>query len=109
MNKPLLLLVAVFALLALAAPDALATMGAGGGLSHESSLEKIQASLTGPIPCIFALAGIIDCGTALVLGSDMNGFLRAFLAVIIGVCILIGAPTVISAVTGKGSLFTAGV
>ena len=29
MNKPLLLLVAVFALLALAAPDALATMGAG--------------------------------------------------------------------------------
>ena len=88
MNKPLLLLVAVFALLALAAPDALAT---------------------GPIPFIFALAGIIGCGTALVLGSDMNGFLRAFLVVIIGVCILIGAPTVISVVTGKGALLTAGV
>ena len=109
MNKPLLLLVAVFALLALAAPDALATMGAGGGLPYESGLEKIQASLTGPIPFIFALAGIIGCGTALVLGSDMKGFLRAFLVVIIGVCILIGAPTVISVVTGKGALLTAGV
>ena len=104
MNKPLLLLVAVFALLALAAPDALATMGAGGG-----GLEKIQASLTGPIPFIFALAGIIGCGSALVLGSDMNGFLRGFLVVIIGVCILLGAPTVISVVTGKGALLTAGV
>ena len=39
----------------------------------------------------------------------MNGFLRAFLVVIIGVCILIGAPTVISVVTGKGALLTAGV
>lgn len=109
MNKPLLLLVAVFALLALTAPDALATMGAGGGLPYEDGLEKIQASLTGPLPFIFALAGIFGCGTALVLGSDMNGFLRAFLVVIIGVCILIGAPTVISVVTGKGALLAAGV
>ena len=58
---------------------------------------------------IFALAGIIGCGSALVLGSDMNGFLRGFLVVIIGVCILLGAPTVISVVTGKGALLTAGV
>lgn len=108
MNKTLLLLVAIFALLALAAPDALATMGAGGGLPYESGLEKVKASLTGPVPFIFAIAGIVGCGTALVLGSDMNGFLRSFLVVIMGVCILIGAPTVISVVSGKGALLAAG-
>lgn len=47
MNKPLLLLVAVFALLALAAPDALATMGAGGGLPYGIRPRKDSGQLDG--------------------------------------------------------------
>lgn len=109
MNKPLLLLVAVLPSLLLPHRMRWRRWARAVAFLLESGLEKIQASLTGPIPFIFALAGIIGCGTALVLGSDMNGFLRAFLVVIIGVCILIGAPTVISVVTGKGALLTAGV
>ena len=63
-------------------------MEAGGGLPYESGLED-SGQLDEALFPSSSPWRIIGWDPALVLGSDMNGFLRGFLIVIIGVCILL--------------------
>lgn len=76
------------------ASDAFAGAGTGGNLPYESWLESIRNSATGPVAYAFGLIGIVVAGGGLIFGSDLNGFFRSILVVILVMALLVTANTV---------------
>ena len=51
-----------------------------------------------------SIAGVIVGFATLYWGSDMNGFVKTIILMVCLVCIVLGTPSFISAITGKGAL-----
>ena len=68
-------------------PDAFASMGSSGEYAY-----------------LVSIAGVIVGFATLYWGSDMNGFVKTIILMVCLVCIVLGAPSLISALTGKGAL-----
>lgn len=49
------------------------------GLAWESPLQMVVNSITGPVAYVFAIVGVVVSGFALVLGGDIQGFVRGLL------------------------------
>lgn len=88
-------------------PDAAWASEGGGGLPYEDYLSNIRESFTGPVAYTFAVAGIVGAGGALVLGGDLNGFIRALLLLVLVAALLVGANAVLGSISGGGAAVAA--
>jgi len=76
----------------------------GGGLPYESYLTQIRQSATGPIAYAFAIVGIVAAGGMLVLGGDLNGFVRTLMMLVLVVSLLVGANAMLTSISSGGAL-----
>jgi type IV secretion system protein VirB2 len=81
------------ALLAMFAPDVLA---GGTNLPYVSAMQKLQDSLSGPWALSLTVVGIVAAGGALILGGDLNGFVRAMIMIVGVGAMILGATSIIS-------------
>ncbi|TNW17056.1 TrbC/VirB2 family protein, partial [Xylella fastidiosa] len=68
---------------------------------------RIRASVTGPFAFTVAIIGIVGAGAGLILGGDMNGFLRTLIFIVLVLSFLVAAQNSLSAITGQGAEITA--
>lgn len=84
--------------------DALAAAGGGGGLPYESWLDNIRQSITGPVAFATAIIGIVGAGAALIFaGSEMNGFLKTIIYIVLVMAFLVGAQNIMSGLFGTSA------
>ncbi len=76
--------------------DAWAGPGTGGSLPYESWLTAVRNSATGPVAYAFGIIGIVVAGGGLIFGSDLNGFFRSMLVVVLVMALLVTANTVMT-------------
>ncbi|MDE9463113.1 TrbC/VirB2 family protein [Xenorhabdus bovienii] len=81
-----------------------ATGGGGAGLPWESPLNKLKQSFSGPVAFVIALLGIISCGATLIWGGEVSEFTRRIIYVILVVCLIVFANTLLT-----GALFSGAV
>lgn len=74
-----------------------------GGLPYESFLTKVRTSMTGTVGYTFALVGIVVAGAVLVLGGDLNGFVRSLMLLVMVVALLVAANSVLASISGGGA------
>jgi len=74
--------------------------GSAGSLPWEGPLEKLRASITGPVAFIIALLGIIACGATLIWGGEISEFTRRIIYVVLVVCIIVFANAILENVVG---------
>lgn len=99
--------IAIFAVMMLsmnAAHAADATAGGGSGLPWEGPLDKLKQSISGPVAFVIALLGIIACGATLIWGGEISEFTRRIIYVVIVVCIIVFANSLLT-----GALFSGAV
>jgi type IV secretion system protein TrbC len=99
----LLLVFGALALMLLA-PNAHAAAAAGGGLPFDTWLDKIVASVTGPIAFGVSVIAIVAAGSMLIFGGDMNGFLKTLVFIVLVLALVIAAKNTLSAITGTGAV-----
>lgn len=81
-----------------------ATEGGGAGLPWEAPLIKLKKSISGPVAFVIALLGIIACGATLIWGGEVSEFTRRIIYVVLVVCIIVFANTLLT-----GALFSGAV
>jgi len=81
------------------AADAQASGGAG--LPWEGPLDKLKKSISGPVAFVVALLGIVACGAQLIWGGEVSEFTRRLVYIVLVVCVLVFANTLLT-----GALFT---
>lgn len=81
-----------------ASSDVLASStGSTAILPYESWLMSFQKSLTGPVAFSVALIGIVASGITLILiGGEINGFIRAMIYMVLVMTFLIGANSLMT-------------
>jgi len=84
------------------AADALA--GGGAGLPWEGPLNKLKQSISGPVAFVIALLGIISCGATLIWGGEVSEFTRRIIYVVLVVCIIVFANTLLTGVLFSGAV-----
>lgn len=91
-------------LFAVALPsDAFASLGSSG-LPTDTGFQTIYNFLTGEFAFLTSVAGVVVGTATLLFGGDMNGVVRFAILMVILVCFLLGAPGLISVLTGKGAI-----
>jgi len=81
-----------------------ASVGGGAGLPWEGPLDKLKQSISGPVAFVIALLGIIACGATLIWGGEVSEFTRRIIYVVLVVCIIVFANTLLT-----GALFSGAV
>ena len=81
-----------------------ATEGGGAGLPWEGPLTKLKQSISGPVAFVIALLGIVACGATLIWGGEVSEFTRRIIYVVLVVCIIVFANTLLT-----GALFAGAV
>ena len=100
----MLVLLTLMVLVALvAAPDALASEGGGGGQPYEGWLANLRNSVTGPVAFTLAIVGIVIAGSVLIFGGDLNGFFRTLVFIVLVMALLVGAQNMMSSFFGRGA------
>jgi len=80
-----------------------ASQGSGGGLPYEPFLDRLRASVTGPVAYILSLLGILVGFGGLLFGGDLNGVFRMLLMLILLISVLVGAQNMMSSFFGTGA------
>ena len=73
-------------------------------VANVKTFQMIYNFLTGEYAYLVSIAGVIVGFATLYWGSDMNGFVKTIILMVCLVCIVLGTPSFISAITGKGAL-----
>lgn len=81
-----------------------AQQGGGAGLPWEGPLDKLRQSISGPVAFVIALLGIIACGATLIWGGEVSEFTRRIIYVVLVVCVIVFANTLLT-----GALFSGAV
>ncbi len=103
-SRHLLAMALFLAVLFLLAPEAHASAGAGGGLPYEGWLEKVVSSISGPVAFSISMAALIGAGSALIFGgTEMNGFLKTLLYLVLVLALIVAARSALSSITGTGA------
>ena len=71
------------------------------GLPWEGPIEKLRKSFSGPVAFGIALLGIIGTGAGLIWGGEISEFMKRMIYVILVVCIIVFANTLLT-----GSMFS---
>jgi len=99
-------------LLALAVHPAHAADASGGGgasLPWEGPIEKLRKSVSGPVAFGIALMGIIGTGAGLIWGGEISEFLKRMIYVILVVCIIVFANSLLTGAMFSGAMVPSGV
>lgn len=79
-------------------------IGLGGGdMPWDDPLDKLRASVTGPFAFVMSLLGIVIGASILIFGSDLNGFFRFMVLIILIISVLIAAQNFLASRFGKGA------
>jgi type IV secretion system protein VirB2 len=70
-------------------------------LPYEEGIEVIYNSMTGPVPFVISLVGIVACGAMLIFGGEISGFMRTIVFVILVVAIIVQAGAVVNMLGGE--------
>jgi type IV secretion system protein VirB2 len=95
-----LLLLIIFMLIP---QQAHAAAGAGGGMPWEGPLDQLRASVTGPYAFVLSLLGIVIGASILLFGSDLNGFFRFIVLLVLIISVLIAAQNWLAGTFGRGA------
>jgi type IV secretory pathway VirB2 component (pilin) len=95
-----LLLLTIFMLMP---QQAHAAAGAGGGMPWEGPLDQLRASVTGPYAFVLSLLGIVIGASILLFGSDLNGFFRFIVLLVLIISVLIAAQNWLAGTFGRGA------
>jgi TrbC/VIRB2 family. len=74
-------------------------------LPYEGGLRALYGSLTGTVPFIISLVGIVACGALLIFGGEISGFMRTLVFIVLVIAIIVQAAALITAVTGQRDPF----
>lgn len=85
-----------------AMPDAAHAAG-GGGLPWEGPLDKLKDSLTGPVALAISLIAIVIAGATLVFGSEIDGFARKMIVIVLVIALIVAANNVLSGLFGAST------
>lgn len=83
------------------------TGGGGAGLPWERPLATLRKSVSGPVAFAVALLGIIGCGSTLIWGGEVSEFARRMVYVVLVVCILVFANTMLTGALFSGAMVPA--
>lgn len=102
-NKSLAVAVAVLVVCLVFPGTALAVedIGEGGGLPYEDGLKSLAASITGPVPFVISLAGIVGCGAMLIFGGEISGFMRTMVFIVLVVAVIVQAGSIVTMMKGS--------
>ncbi len=89
------------------AADASGT-GGGAGLPWEAPMDKLRQSISGPVAFVIALLGIIACGATLIWGGEVSEFTRRIIYVVLVVCLIVFANTMLTGALFTGAMVPAG-
>ncbi|MCD2514654.1 TrbC/VirB2 family protein [Comamonas endophytica] len=81
-----------------------ASDGGGAGLPWEVPLGKLKKSVSGPVAFAIALLGIIACGSTLIWGGEVSEFTRRMVYVVLVVCMIVFANTMLTGALFSGAL-----
>lgn len=96
------LMIVVFAALALTFPGtALAEGDAAAGLPYQKGIDTFYKSMTGPVPFIISLMGIVGCGAMLIFGGEISGFMRTMVFIVLVVAVMVQANSIVSLLGGS--------
>jgi type IV secretory pathway VirB2 component (pilin) len=65
-------------------------------LPYQKGIDVFYASMTGPVPFIISLMGIVGCGAMLIFGGEISGFMRTMIFIVLVVSVIVQAKSVIS-------------
>ncbi|OHV78543.1 TrbC/VirB2 family protein [Rhizobium sp. LCM 4573] len=85
------------------------TGGGGAGLPWEGPLDKLKKSISGPVAFVIALLGIIACGATLIWGGEVSEFTRRIIYVVLVVCLIVFANTLLTGALFSGATIPEGV
>jgi len=80
------------------------TGGGGAGLPWEGPLDKLKQSISGPVAFVIALLGIIACGATLIWGGEVSEFTRRIIYVVLVVCLIVFANTLLTGALFSGAM-----
>ncbi|MDD3550664.1 conjugal transfer protein TrbC [Proteus vulgaris] len=84
------------------------TGGGGAGLPWEGPLDRLRQSISGPVAFVIALLGIIACGATLIWGGEISEFTRRIIYVVLVVCLIVFANTLLTGALFSGAMVPAG-
>ncbi len=103
----LLLVLAAVVIFGDAAHAADATSGGGAGLPWEGPLAKLRQSVSGPVAFGIALMGIVATGATLIWGGEVSEFTRKMVFIVLVVCIIVFANTMLTGALFSGATIPA--
>jgi type IV secretion system protein VirB2 len=74
---------------------------AAQALPYQDGLETLRVSMTGPIPFIISLVGIVACGAMLIFGGEISGFLRTMVFIVLVVSVIVQGSSLIDLLGGS--------
>jgi type IV secretion system protein VirB2 len=75
----------------------------GEALPWEGPLDKIKASLTGPVAITISIIAIAGCGLAIIFGGEMNDFIKRLVYIVLVVSVVAFAAQIMTKVFGASS------
>ena len=97
------LLLAAFGLL----PGLAVAAEAGGGIAEwETPLNKVVASITGPVAFGISAIGVVVSGAMLMWGGEINEFGRRIIMVVLVIALIVTATNLLQTLFGVGSMVT---
>lgn len=85
-----------------------ASAGGGAGLPWEGPMERLRQSISGPVAFAIALIGIIATGATLIWGGEVSEFSRRIIFVVLVVCLIVFANTLLTGALFSGAMVPEG-
>ena len=73
------------------------------GLPWEGPLTTIKNSLSGPVALGISIIAIVVAGGMLIFGSELDGFARKVVVIVLVLALIVGANSFLSTLFGAGS------
>jgi type IV secretory pathway VirB2 component (pilin) len=85
---------------------AAAATTAGGITEWETPLQKVVASIDGPVAFGISVIGIVVAGAMLIWGGEINEFSRKLIMLVLVLALIVAAVNLLSTLFGVGALVT---
>lgn len=79
----------------------------GGDMPWSSGLEKLQASIEGPVATTICILGIVGCGAGLAFGGEMNQVIKTMLILVLVCATVVLASKLLRSITGTSAILEA--
>jgi type IV secretory pathway VirB2 component (pilin) len=85
-----------------------ATAASTGSLPWDTPIATIRKDLSGPVAFGFALVGIFATGATLIWGGEISEFTRRMMYLVLVICVLVFANTLLTGTLFSGAMVPAG-